>query len=149
MAARQRRSSRATGSETNTAAHKKLRKTWLARLAMNPGMPCVRCGQPMWPGMPVELDHSDDRTFYLGLSHKACNRRDGQAKTTAILKAKGRPLTPRQLLAIRMKARQQASATVTTSANRGQPPYGRQPSTGRTPSGERQPPMPRRSSGRW
>jgi hypothetical protein len=95
----------------------------------------------------LDLDHFPGRMYggpqITRLAHRKCNRRDGQRKTTAILKAKGRPLTRRQLTAIRAKARQQASATATTPANRGQPPYGRQP------SGERQPPGQWRPSGRW
>lgn len=38
------------------------------------GDPCARCDGPMHHGEPVDLDHNDDRTGYLGLSHRACNR---------------------------------------------------------------------------
>ncbi len=110
MAHRARRSSRATESGTNTGPHKTLRKRLLAQLAVHPGAPCPRCGQPMHPGQRLDLDHTDDRSGYLGLSHAACNRRAGQAKTTAILRARGRTLTPGQLAAMRMK-RWQAAAT--------------------------------------
>jgi predicted nucleic acid-binding Zn ribbon protein len=39
-----------------------------------PGDPCARCGDPMWDVEQTDLDHTDDRTGYLGLSHSACNR---------------------------------------------------------------------------
>jgi hypothetical protein len=41
------------------------------------GSACVRCGRPILVGQPVDLDHTDDRTTYLGWSHAACNRRAG------------------------------------------------------------------------
>lgn len=46
------------------------------------GQPCTRCGQAMWETDPrsLHLDHSDDRTHYLGLAHPTCNTRAGQAK---------------------------------------------------------------------
>jgi len=60
-----------------------------------PGDPCPHCGQPMtyWPLSVarrfLDLPHTADRSGYLpGLAHRACNRRDGQAMTTAILHAK-------------------------------------------------------------
>ena len=34
---------------------------------------CARCGDPIQPGSQWALDHTDDRTGYLGPSHKACN----------------------------------------------------------------------------
>lgn len=111
MAYRARRSQRATESGTNTGPHKTLRKYLLE--AWKPGDPCARCGQPMlyrWLIKPdgsrvtaLHLDHTDDRSGYRGLSHATCNLRDGQAKTTAILRARGGALTPQQLAAIRAK----------------------------------------------
>jgi hypothetical protein len=67
----------------------------------------------------LDLPHNDDRTGYLpGLAHRTCNRRDGQRKTSAILRAKGYRLTPQQRIAIRVKqAKAAANATVTTPAN--------------------------------
>jgi hypothetical protein len=101
VTARQRRSSRANR-DVDRGPHKTARKQALAALARSPGQPCARCGMPMYPGMKLDLDHTDDRTGYIGLSHASCNRRAGQAITTAILRARG-GLTPRQLTAVRLK----------------------------------------------
>lgn len=54
------------------ASHRKAREHFLSRWA--PGDPCVRCFEPMLPGELLDLDHSDDRSEYLGLSHAECNR---------------------------------------------------------------------------
>ena len=99
------------------AAHQALRNRLLA--AWKPGQPCARCGQPMWHRWTtdadgkrvsaIDLGHNDQRTGYTGLEHRGCNRRDGQAKTTAINRARGRALTPAQLAAIRWKQWQAAS----------------------------------------
>lgn len=43
------------------------------------GQPCARCGRLMRAGQQLDLDHSDDRTGYIGFSHAVCNRRAGGA----------------------------------------------------------------------
>jgi hypothetical protein len=56
--------------------HQAERKRRLAR--WRPGDPCVRCGLPMMgPPVLIDLGHTDDRTGYTGLEHRACNRADG------------------------------------------------------------------------
>jgi len=106
MTTRTRRSS-ATRGKTNDGPHKALRRRLLADLARRPGQPCARCGLPMYVTQLLDLDHTDDRTGYLGLSHRACNRRDGQRKTTVILNARGwtPPPQSRQAIAYRQQPR--------------------------------------------
>ena len=65
--ARGSRESRGYGPE-----HRALRKTWAPRVATGSVL-CARCQQPILPGKPWALDHSDDRADYLGPSHKFCN----------------------------------------------------------------------------
>jgi len=112
---RQRGSSTARGYGSQ---HQKLRRQRLAQ--WRPGDPCAHCGTPMmyrWLLMPdgrrvsaLDLPHNDQRTGYLpGLAHRACNRRDGQAKTAAINRARG-GLTARQLTAIRIRQWQASAA---------------------------------------
>lgn len=41
----------------------------------SPTDPCPRCGDPLGADRKaLDLDHTDDRAGYLGLSHSACNR---------------------------------------------------------------------------
>jgi hypothetical protein len=50
------------------------------RRAMLPyaaGSLCCRCGRPILPGQPVDLDHRDDGVGYRGLAHARCNRQAG------------------------------------------------------------------------
>lgn len=71
---------------TNTTArgygadHQARRRAALQRFI--PGQPCPRCGEPMHDPTRLDLDHTDDRTGYLGLAHRRCNTRAG-AKTKA------------------------------------------------------------------
>ncbi|HXH58457.1 hypothetical protein [Iamia sp.] len=52
--------------------HDRLRKAWASRVA-NGTIRCARCQQPIGGDQPWALDHTDDRSGYLGPSHKACN----------------------------------------------------------------------------
>jgi hypothetical protein len=55
---------------------------------------CVRCGLPIAPGTPFDLDHDETRTGYLGVSHRTCNRRAGGRKaavTNARRRAEAEP----------------------------------------------------------
>jgi hypothetical protein len=92
MAAAERRSEASRVSVT--AAHKALRKAWARTVAMG-GVRCARaddCPYPgglIQPGQAWDLDHTDDRSGYLGPSHRSCNRRAAAQKTNA-LRAAGR-----------------------------------------------------------
>lgn len=62
----------------------------------------------------LDLPHNDDRTGYLpGLAHRSCNRRDGQRKTTAVLRTRG-PAPARQLAAVRIRQWQANAANAST-----------------------------------
>lgn len=57
-----------------------------ARRALLPfayGSPCPLCGQVMELGQPLDLDHTDDRSGYVGMAHARCNRRKGGRKAAA------------------------------------------------------------------
>ena len=41
------------------------------------GKPCVRCGRPMLPDQPLDLDHRDDGNGCAGFAHSHCNRSAG------------------------------------------------------------------------
>lgn len=76
-------------------AHQQLRAFLLPRL--RPGTPCRQdfpdgtvCGKPMWPGQPLDLGH-DSNGGYLGLVHRACNRRAGGINGNQSPKRKGKP----------------------------------------------------------
>jgi hypothetical protein len=58
------------------AAHSKARKQWAAQ--HDERDPCTRCGRALGPMGPwLHLDHSPDRSHYLGFAHGTCNRKAG------------------------------------------------------------------------
>jgi hypothetical protein len=66
--------------------HQEDRARQLAELRANPGQPCPRCGQSMYPDQRLDLGHRDDLATYgtdhpspRRLEHARCNRRAGQA----------------------------------------------------------------------
>jgi hypothetical protein len=46
---------------------------------------CARCGGYIVPGEPFDLDHTLDRTSYLGPSHRSCNRAEPNKRRQAKL----------------------------------------------------------------
>ena len=47
---------------------------------------CSRCGNPISPREQWHLDHTDDRTGYLGVAHAYCNLRAAGIKTAKLRK---------------------------------------------------------------
>lgn len=60
------------------------------------GQACTRCGRPMMPGQPLDLDHAEDRTTYLGFAHASCNRAAGARKRNSIATQRNRIATSQQ-----------------------------------------------------
>ena len=59
------------------AGHRTLRRQLFDQLAARPGQPCTRCRKGMTVGQQLDLDHTADRSAYLGLAHSRCNRAAG------------------------------------------------------------------------
>ena len=82
--------------------HQKARARLLAALARNPGQPCRRCGQPMWPWQNLDAGHPDwaparTRQPPDALEHAHCNRVAG-ARIAGLIhaaKVRGQPRTSR------------------------------------------------------
>jgi hypothetical protein len=66
------------------------------------GKPCVRCGLPMLKGQVIQLDHTDDRTGYLGWSHQRCNVAASNRRRAELRRAQG--FVPRRRDASRRQA---------------------------------------------
>jgi hypothetical protein len=54
----------------------KLRANWKLKVD-RAEVDCARCGHLILPGEKFHLDHTDDRTGYLGPSHERCNTSAG------------------------------------------------------------------------
>jgi hypothetical protein len=52
------------------------------------GVCCARCGEPIAPGEDWHLDHTDDRSDYLGPSHRRCNLLAGALKAADVLQVR-------------------------------------------------------------
>ena len=74
--------------DSRTVAHKRARKAWQAEVDTGQAQ-CTRCFDYIHPGQLWDLDHTDDRTDYLGPAHRGCNRSAGATKGN-----QGRARTP-------------------------------------------------------
>jgi hypothetical protein len=72
------------------AAHRTVRARYEALVASGLAR-CARCGGPIAAGAPFDLDHSDDRGGYLGVSHPHCNRTAGARRGAAVTNGKADP----------------------------------------------------------
>lgn len=78
------------------AAHRTLRAQY-ARLVEAGQAVCARCGRPIAPGAPFDLDHDAERLGYLGVSHRKCNRVAGARNGAGVANARRRSAEPRKL----------------------------------------------------
>jgi hypothetical protein len=70
---RARDSQRATPTQRGyDSAHRQLRQMWEPKVRAGV-VACARCRRPIRPDQAWALDHTDDRTGYLGPSHAVCN----------------------------------------------------------------------------
>ncbi|MFF3867365.1 hypothetical protein [Micromonospora sp. NPDC001898] len=68
-------------------AHQKLREQW--RPKVDAGLvDCAKCDQPINPGDPWDLGHTDDRTAYTGPECQHCNRSAGGRNGAAVTNGK-------------------------------------------------------------
>jgi hypothetical protein len=59
--------------------HQKLRKL-IEPVVLSGQAHCTRCRRLIAPGAKWQLDHTEDRTGYLGPAHASCNLRAGAVK---------------------------------------------------------------------
>lgn len=57
--------------------HQALRAHWQQRINAGEDVRCARCREPILRGSRWALDHTGDRTGYLGPSHEFCNNQAG------------------------------------------------------------------------
>lgn len=70
------------------ATHRAERAKWIPKVKAG-GVKCSRCDQPIDPSdTDWQLDHTDDRTGYLGPAHALCNQSAGGKAGAAVTNAK-------------------------------------------------------------
>ena len=83
----QRETDRARGTTTERGyghTHQVERARWATILAQR-AVPCARCGEPIRPGEPFDLGHTNDRKSWHGPEHPTCNRADGGRRSVRTL----------------------------------------------------------------
>ena len=76
------------------------------------GRPCPRCGLPMLPGQALDLDHTDDRAGYLGMSHARCNRQAGARLGNQRRRRERTPMTTQIALALEISEDRQHTSVM-------------------------------------
>lgn len=79
-----------TGSTTARgygAQHQAERTKW-AKVVEAGEASCARCHKPIKADESYDLDHDDDRTGYIGVSHVSCNRSAGGRNGAAVTNAR-------------------------------------------------------------
>lgn len=71
-------------------AHKKERERWRPIVQAGEAL-CARCDEPIDPEEDWHLDHTQDRTGYIGVSHADCNIKAGARLGGKLRSRKGRP----------------------------------------------------------
>jgi hypothetical protein len=71
-----------TGERGYGTEHQKLRKRWSREVAAGV-VACARCGRPIVPGTPWDLDHAPGKAGYLGPSAPALQPSDRDASSGA------------------------------------------------------------------
>jgi hypothetical protein len=66
------------------ARHQAERKRWAPVVKAGRAV-CTRCGLSIDPAEPFDLDHADDRSGYLGVAHRRCNRGELSRRRRALL----------------------------------------------------------------
>jgi hypothetical protein len=72
-------------SSSQSTAHRAERKRWAAMLDEEGSLPCTRCQYPVTRDQLWHLDHSEDRSGYLGVAHARCNLQAGAAKSNRMV----------------------------------------------------------------
>lgn len=62
--------------------HQSLRRSW-ATIVRRGLAKCSRCGDPIAADGLWDLDHTEDRSGWLGAAHRSCNRRAGALKANS------------------------------------------------------------------
>jgi len=71
--------------------HKRERAKWTPRV--DAGLvDCARCRQPIEPGRPWDLGHTDQRDTWTGPEHLTCNRRAGGVNGALVTNAARTPV---------------------------------------------------------
>jgi hypothetical protein len=74
--------------------HEAERKRWAPKVGAGL-VDCARCRQPIEPGRPWDLGHTDDRSAWTGPEHSHCNRQAG-GRNGALVSNASRRKTVRQ-----------------------------------------------------